>query len=221
MASVNPSRRYSSPLREQQATATRRAIVDAAQELFLSQGYGATTLEQIAGRAGVSRQTVFTAVGNKQALLAAVRDVAIAGDHEPIPVKSRSGAAAITNEPDQARAAALIAAHLTAVARRYAPVHTIIRGTAATGEEELSRLWNDEEHQRLVGARHWIDVLAAKAPLRSDLTTGHTTDILWLLMAPDHYARLVHDRDWTPEEYQRWLTEQIQNLCGTPTPPGR
>jgi hypothetical protein len=113
----------------------------------------------------------------------------------------------------------MIAAHLTTVARRYSPVHTIIRGTAAAGEEELSQLWNEEEHRWLLGARHWIDVLAAKAPLRTDLTARRATDILWLLIASDHYARLVHDRGWTSADYQRWLTGQIQNLCTSPTTP--
>jgi hypothetical protein len=54
-----------------------------------------------------------------------------------------------------------------------------------------------------------------------DLTINEATDVMWLLMAPDHYARLVHDRGWMPEGYQRWLTEQIHNLCATSTPQDR
>ena len=37
--------------------ATRRRIVDAAAELFIERGYGVTTLEQIAARAGVAVQS--------------------------------------------------------------------------------------------------------------------------------------------------------------------
>jgi AcrR family transcriptional regulator len=220
MTSVNPGRRYSSALREQQAATTRTAVIDAATRLFIERGYGATTIEQIAARAGVSKPTVFAAVGNKQAVLAAVRDVAIAGDDDPTPIAARPSVAAIIDEPDQHKAVVLIAAHLTAVAQRYARIHEVVRGAAASGEQELTRLWNNEEHQRLLGARHWIEVLAAKAPLRDDLDPATAADIMWLLMAPDNYARLVHDRGWSARRYQRWLIDSISALCaGGPEEP--
>lgn len=102
------------------------------------------------------------------------------------------------------------------MAERYAPVHAIIRGTAASGEQELTRLWHDEEGQRLAGARRWIEVLAAKAPLRADLSRERLTDRLWLLMAPDHVTRLVDDRGWSAEDYEQWLAEQIRAPCSAP-----
>jgi AcrR family transcriptional regulator len=187
-------------------------VLDAAATLFRERGYGATTIEQIAGRAGVSKPTVFTAVGNKQTLLSAVRDVTIAGDDDPIPVRRRP-AAAIADEPDQQRAAQLIAAHLTAVASRYAPIYEVLRGAAATGEPELQQLWRTEEDQRLIGARHWVGMLAAKGPLREDLDLDSAADVMWLLMAPDNYTRLVHNRGWSPDHYTRWLTNAIHSLC--------
>lgn len=52
------TRRYASELREQQAAATRQRVVQAAAELFASQGYAATSLPQIARRARVSTETV-------------------------------------------------------------------------------------------------------------------------------------------------------------------
>ncbi len=62
------------------AARTRQAVLDAARELFAAQGYTATTIEQIARRAGVSKPTVFAAVGSKQAILKQLRDIALAGD---------------------------------------------------------------------------------------------------------------------------------------------
>jgi AcrR family transcriptional regulator len=67
-------------------------VLAAAHELFVEQGYGATTVDQIAARAGVSKPTVFTAVGGKQTVLSAVRDVALAGDDEQIAVSDRPAA---------------------------------------------------------------------------------------------------------------------------------
>jgi AcrR family transcriptional regulator len=45
---------------------TRRAIVEAARELFLVQGFEATTLNEIAARADVANSTLFTHFASKQ-----------------------------------------------------------------------------------------------------------------------------------------------------------
>jgi AcrR family transcriptional regulator len=212
VARVNTRRPYSSPLRERQASTTRRAVLDAARELFITQGYGATTVEQIAQRAGVSKPTVFTAVGSKQMVLRAVRDVAIAGDDEPVPVARRPATDRIRAEPDQRRAAGLLAQHLTGVASRYAEIHEVLHAAADGGEQELRELWETEEDQRLTGARFWIGVLTSKGPLRPHLSNGTAADVLWLLMSPDQCYRLVHRRRWTKQKYQRWLAASIMQL---------
>ena len=213
MADVNAGRRrYSSTLRQGQAAATRRAVLDAARDLFVAKGYAATTLEEIATRAGVSKPTVFSAVGNKQAVLKQVRDIAIAGDDQPVAVRDRPLTERVRAEPDRQRAIGLLAQHLTDVAARYAPVFDLLRAAAANGEHEIKALWETEEQQRLAGARLWIDTLRAKPgpPLRGDLRAA--VDTLWLYMAPDHYTRLVTQRHWTPQRYRRWLTRLVTDL---------
>lgn len=56
-------------LRERQKEQRRHVIADAALALFKDQGFGATTLEQIANRAGVSAPTVVNYFGGKQEIL--------------------------------------------------------------------------------------------------------------------------------------------------------
>src|SRR5689334_16863161 len=68
---------------------TRQRILRAANELFVDQGYGSTTLQGIAERAGVAVQTIYFAFGNKPSLLKELVDVTIAGDDEPIPTMER------------------------------------------------------------------------------------------------------------------------------------
>lgn len=213
MAGVNAAkRRYSSTLRQGQAAATRRAVLDAARELFLAQGYAATTLDEIAARAGVSKPTVFSAVGNKQTVLKEVRDLAIAGDDRPLPIRQRPITDRIRTEPDRQRAVGMLAQHLTEVAARYAPVFDLLRAAAATGEPEIKALWETEEQQRLIGARFWIDTLSAKPGPQLRDNAQSATDALWLYMAPDHYTRLVTHRHWTRQRYRRWLTRLITDL---------
>lgn len=61
-----------SGLRERQKDERRRAILTAAGELFREQGYAQTTVEQIAGRAGLSPATVFNYYPSKGDLLLAL-----------------------------------------------------------------------------------------------------------------------------------------------------
>ena len=72
-------RPYRSTLREEQARATRRAVVGAARDLFVELGWSRTTIDAVAARAGVSRKTVFTSVGGKAALLKLALDWALVG----------------------------------------------------------------------------------------------------------------------------------------------
>ena len=59
----------------------RAAIVRAARQLFLEQGYERTTLAEIVGRAGGSLATVYKLFGNKDGLLEAViRETAASGE---------------------------------------------------------------------------------------------------------------------------------------------
>jgi AcrR family transcriptional regulator len=215
VVAVNPRNRYFSPLRRQHALATRRAVLDAGRELFIERGYAATTVDAIAQRAGVSKPTVFTAVGNKQALLRAVRDRAIAGDDEPVPVARRPIVARVRAEPCYRRAVWLLAEHLTGVGSRYAQIHEVVHAAADSADDGLRELWETEEQQRLTGAAFWLDVLAEKHPIGGDLDRAAAVDVLWLLMAPDLYYRLVHRRNWSADRYQTWLANSIVRLLFT------
>jgi AcrR family transcriptional regulator len=217
MADVKDSERpYSSPLRAQQADATRRAVLNAASELFIAQGYGATTLDQIAARAGVSKPTVFSAVGNKQTVLSAVRDVAMAGDDEKLSMVERPLAEEIRQEPDPHRAVELLARLFTGVGRRYARIDEVLRGAAHSGESGLRELWQTSEDQRLTGARIWATCLFDKGPFRDGMDVDTATDLLWLHMAPDLYHRLVHVRGWSHNRFQRWLHDTLTFLLLPP-----
>lgn len=79
------------------AEPTRERLVEAALELFLRQGYGATTVDDIAARAGVSARTFFRHFPDKE-------EVLFAADDDLLPVIS----AAITEGDEPVAAAALM-----------------------------------------------------------------------------------------------------------------
>src|SRR5437879_10486221 len=92
-------RPYQSTLRGAQAQSTREAVIDASARLFVEKGYAATSIEEIAAAAGVSRATVFTSVGGKAKLLKTALDVAIVGDDAPIALPNRPRSQSIRAEP--------------------------------------------------------------------------------------------------------------------------
>src|SRR5664279_903574 len=88
-ASVNPSRRYDSTGRQRQAEQSRQLVLDSALELFVSDGYAATTVAAIADASGVSVETIYKAFGGKPGLIRALRERALIGD-EPETTEQRS-----------------------------------------------------------------------------------------------------------------------------------
>src|SRR5713226_1683398 len=107
--------------RAEQARATRRRIAGQAQELFLRQGYAATTLDQIAASAGVAVQTVYFHFGNKATVLKQIVDIHAAGDDQPVPMLDRPWVQQMREEPDGRRALAVFLDSSLAILSRLAP----------------------------------------------------------------------------------------------------
>src|SRR5512144_483751 len=128
--STTVKRTYSSELRAEQARRTRRQIVDAAGALFAEHGFSATTIDAIAEKAGVSRQTVFTSVGGKVELLKLAYDYEMAGDDEPVPMVEREGLQEVINEPDPYRQVELYSRFVADANSRVARLWVALRGAA-------------------------------------------------------------------------------------------
>src|SRR5919108_5919489 len=94
------TRRYDSPRRREQAAATRRSILDAAQRLFERDGYAATTMAAIAAEAGVALKTVYIAFETKSGVLRALWNLLLRGDAGDRPVAERAWYQDVLAEPD-------------------------------------------------------------------------------------------------------------------------
>src|SRR3954453_2876631 len=97
---VKRKRSYDSPRRREQAAATRREILQAAQRLFERQGYAATTMEAIAGEAGVALKTVYVALETKSGLLRALWNHLLRDGRDEVPVAEQPWYRAVMEEPD-------------------------------------------------------------------------------------------------------------------------
>jgi len=198
-------------LREAQARATRRAIVDAAARLFIERGYGATTVDAIAEAAGVSRKTVFTSVGGKAEALKLAIDWANVGDDEPVPMLERPHVKAMQQEPDARRIVTSYAGQVRQTAARAAPLHAVVQAAAGL-DDDIRALAEEARAQRIRGMRMMAQVLADRGALKPDLTPSEAADVLWLLNDPGVYHRLVIEQHWDPDRYQDWLTSAFISL---------
>src|SRR5580692_2585752 len=185
-----PPKRYASPVRDEQARRTRRAIVTAAHDLFLAQGYAATTIDGIAEAAHVSRRTVFNSVGGKVALLTLALDWAIVGDDEPIALADRPAIKAILAEPDPRKALMLWVQTVTDVAARTTPLGEVLIA-AADIDPAAAQLLAEASGNRMLGATAFIRYLASLDGLAAGLTEQRAAELCWALTDGNLYRLLV------------------------------
>jgi AcrR family transcriptional regulator len=210
MKDVKVRRRYESPHRREQAAGTRRKVVEAAQALFLERGYAATTMAEIARAAGVVVETVYRSFGSKASLFGAVVEAALAGGFErsEVAVEDRPAIAAMIAESDPRRQVAMYAATQPGIHRRAGPLLRAVRDAAAI-DAEVARVWAELEDQRYAGQARMAGLLASRGALREGLTVEGAADRIWVLSSLALHDLLVVERGWSPDDYERWLSEAM------------
>jgi len=207
-----PKRRYRSTLRADQARLTRDRILAAAEELFLAEGYGKTTIAQVARQAGVAADTVYATFGSKRGILKALMDARVTGDTEPVPLLDRPDIQATAAQADRGQRVQHVAGGIAAIHERARRIDDLML-SAAGSDPEIAALRSDiQQRQRLAGMRYALAAIKGAGPLRAQLTDDEATDILWALTGPDMHRLLVEQRHWTADQYRRWLADAIQRL---------
>ncbi len=212
---VKSIRTYQSPRRREQAAATRRHILAAAQALFERDGYAMTSMPAIAEAAGVAVKTVYVVFETKPNLLRVLWDERLSGDEVGVPVTQRAWYREFLEEQDPERQLGLVTAHGGAVKVRSGALMEVIRD-AATVDADIARLWDDIQHKLLNVARSIIEELHEKRALGEGLDVDAATDILWTLNHPSVWQLLVRERGWSAEAYERWLRQTLSSqVLGT------
>jgi AcrR family transcriptional regulator len=205
---VKTTRSYESPRRREQAAATRRAILSAAQRLFERQGYAATTMAAIAEEARVALKTVYVAFETKSGLLRALWHLLLRGDEGDAPMGQRQWYRELLAEPDPERQLRMMARTSRLVKLRAAALMEVIRSAAPT-DPDIAALWSRIQSDFYDIQRPVVEALAEKNALRPGLDVDRATDILWTLNHPDVWHLLVGERGWTPERYEEWFGDTV------------
>ncbi|MEU7831958.1 helix-turn-helix domain-containing protein [Nonomuraea sp. NPDC049129] len=202
--------------RAERSRRTREKVVEAARELFVAQGYGATSLQEVADQAGVAVQTVYFVFRNKRTLFKDVVDTSIAGDTEPVATMDRDWFRAACAEPT---AAGQLRAHVHGtreILGRVAPIMPLIAAAAAT-DPEIAAQWPDGPDPRYTVQYAAAEALARKPDIRPGLSVEMAADLLFGLLSPQLYLIFVRDRDWSPDMWEEWArTALTSQLCADP-----
>ena len=197
-------RRYRSQLREQQTAQTRLAVVQAAHELFVANGWAATGMREVATNAGVALETVYSHFSSKRGLLRAVADAALVGDDAPVPLAQRPEFLAMGHGRRRARIEAA-ARLVTAIQLRTGAVLKLLREGAAADAEiaEMLRAARDLQRQ---------DVATALGLILSRPSTAAERDGVWAIVSPEVYVLLVEESGWVPEQYEVWVAATLEGV---------
>ena len=207
-ATSQPPKRYASQVRDEQARRTRRAIVTAAHDLFLAQGYAATTIDGIAEAAHVSRRTVFNSVGGKAALLKLAWDWAVVGDDEPVALADRPEVRAIAAESDPRKSLWLWVQTANEIAARTASLGEVLTA-AADIDPAVAELLAEASRNRLLGATAFIKYLASLNGLAAGMTEQRAAELCWALTDGHLYRLLVAQRGWSTADFDRRLYDSL------------
>jgi AcrR family transcriptional regulator len=205
---VKPPRRYDASRRQEQARVTRRAVLDAARDRFLDEGYARTTVAAVAAQAGVSVETVYKAFGNKPGLVKAVLDVSIVGDDEPVPMMQREFVQRNIAEPDPRRKLLDFGVHLAEVHPRVSPLELVVRAAAAA-DPAVAEVWVTLQDERLTGMTAFGQHLQDHGHLRDGVSAHEARDVLWAHSSVELWDLLVRQRGWPDERYAAWLGHQL------------
>ncbi|WP_033337847.1 TetR/AcrR family transcriptional regulator [Catenuloplanes japonicus] len=197
------SAQYHSPRREAAAAATRAAILDAARELFLTDGYAATTLPRIARAAGIAVPTVYTSLGAKAEILAALI--------EPITTAPtvRDSLDAIAHTGDPAEVLAIVGEGIRQTHEQH---RDAIFGLFPQARSEPAAA---AVHARILHAYQEAlgtvaDHLETLGALRPGLTRDDAATLLWFHFGDGAWKALCQDCGWPFDRARDWLVGQAK-----------
>jgi AcrR family transcriptional regulator len=195
---VAPVKTPRSSYRQEQAEATKLRIADAAQSLFATQGYGATSMDAIARAAGVANRTVYAAVGAKRHILTLICERWLERARA-IPL-----ADAVLEEPDPVARLRGAASWITALYATDFDV-ALILDSALDEDPETRELLR----AKLRGRNRIMNRFIASVEPELSLSPADAKAIYRALAATGVYGGLVVESGWSPDRFERWLADTL------------
>ena len=200
-------RTYDASRRRQAAEASRRTILARARELFLLQGFGATTITEIAAASAVSVESIYKNFGGKAGLVRALHAQSLLGTGG-LPAEQRSDLAQVRAD-DPRELMEQFGRFTEEVSPLAAPISLLIRDAAATGDADMASLLKDVDDARHRRMLHNARQLIGRGLLRPGMSPEEAADIMFACTTPELFETLVLKRGWSAEQYGRFIASTL------------
>jgi AcrR family transcriptional regulator len=181
---------------------SKARILDAALRLIRKRGDAAVTMAQIAKAARLSRQAVYLHFADRADLMVALaRHV---NESLGVPAEIQR----VMNSPTGIE---MIKAFVSMQARGNPAVWAVARAIDAVRRTDAAaaRAWQSRLESRLAGCRAIVSRLKAEGSLKRGLDPSIAADLLWTMTSLRMWEDLVLEREWSPEQYQGYLTNVL------------
>lgn len=184
--------------RQQQADATRSRIADAAQRLFATRGYAATSMDAIARDAGVANRTVYAAFGAKREILNVICERWLER------ARARELAEEVLALPSPRERLRGAAMWLTAL---YSADFDVVRILDAAMDEDAET--RDLLRSKLRGRNRVMDGLIASVAPHLGVSLADAQSVFRAYAAPGVYGELVGESGWPVDRFEGWLADTL------------
>lgn len=167
-------------------------------------------MREVGTEAGVSQKTVEAIYHTKARLLQATVEYSMRGDVQPVEILRREAAAAIEKAPDAASMLELHAAHIRRVTGRSARIAWAVE-QAARGDDRVTALWKQMNHNRSVGVNWATRTLLAK-PDTAHLVADDVETAFWIALDWGTYRVLTEQAGLSDDEYEAWIATYYRSM---------
>jgi AcrR family transcriptional regulator len=195
-------RSYRSASRDSSAERTRSKVLEAGKFLFSRKGIDATTIAQIADRAGVSSATVYATVKSKSGLLHALMHDAIFG---PRFQDAQEKLVGVSDPIEQIVMTAQVARAI--YEGESAELSLLMKASAFSPELRKTQLQFESLRREMQRGR--VDALFKSGRAKKGLDKETASSVLWMFTGREIYHKLVHESGWSPDKFQSWLEETL------------
>jgi len=203
MSESMDKRRYHSPLRQEQALATRNRILEAALELFGTQGYGTTSIATVAREAGVVPETIYATFGSKRGIIDGLVERAA-----PPQVLAELDGRWNARAGDPWAQLEVVADFSTQFWGRNDALAMVFR--RGTGDADIGDEWAKRQGDRRAYFRHLLSAWPTSV-FRQGVDLDRAVDILWGLNTDEVFHLFVRERGWAPDDYRAWLLALLRH----------
>ena len=198
-------RAYNTESRKIQAIETKTRVLASAKNLFITKGFDNVTMDEIAKIAGVSTPSVYSFFKSKQGVIRSIMDEALEKEkfeelvQKVTQIKTLKGRLEISAQ----------------ISRRLYDAEkdqiNSFRNTSVLGPE-FKAIEKEREERRYQRQEKTLKEVANEESLAEGINLKKARDILWAFTGRDIYRLLVIDKEWTSEEYEKWLAHSLIKL---------